>query len=210
MADACICSLRESYGSRRPNGVKDFVASSLHQGQVLLDFLQITFNGTFAILMLHRSSRCRNKDRQATRSDHISPKPPTSTLTQLQACTASTLVSHVSVSYQCRALLESNLWTLSLDIGRLPVHRTARRVACYWSLSPSAFALGKLMSSSFAALLHVCLLRDSASRRWPPRQPTTAEALFSRLCPGIFIGWPRRIPGCCVYPGSTGVFRNAG
>jgi hypothetical protein len=56
MADVCICSLRESCGSRRTNGVKDFVASSLHQGQVLLDFLQITFNGTFAFLMLHRSS----------------------------------------------------------------------------------------------------------------------------------------------------------
>ena len=191
MADVCICSLRESYGSRRTNGVKDFVASSLHQGQVLLDFLQITFNGTFAILMLHRSSRCRNKDRQATRSDHISPKPPTSTLTQLQACTASTLVSHVSVSflpYQCRALLESHLWTLSLDIGRLPVHRTARRVACYWSLSPSAFALGKLMSSSFAALLHVCLLRDSALRRWTSTPSRQFRWLAQPRVHGLFVG----------------------
>jgi hypothetical protein len=116
-------------------------------------------------------------------------------------------VSHVSVSslpYQCRALLESHLWTLSLDMGRLPVHRTARRVACYWSLSPSAFALGKLMSSSFAALLHVRLLRDSALRRWPSRQPTTAEALFRQTVPWHFHRLAPANPRMLRLPGING------
>jgi len=123
-----------------------------------LNFLQITFDGTFAFLMLHRSSLSwawsRNKDRQATQFD-ISPKPPMSTLTIQRSTPKHPLWSRTCICFLVRTpsipmqgFLKSHLWTLSLYTERLPIHRAARRVACCWSFITRRFCPGKPTPSS--------------------------------------------------------------